>query len=579
MKRQKKKSQVNSKKVVESPPEESCGTANGPSGGWLKLFLISLLGSTLLWLSFAPVGIWPLAWFAITPWCWLVEREQFRCRRPYLAIWLAGFLYWLATIYFLPIPHPALWLGWIVFSLYLSVFLPLFIGVSRVLTRQFRVPAMLAIPIIWTGVEFIRSNYGVEFGTILLGHTQFKFPLLIQMADLFGMYTVSFLMALFSICIVRIWSSMGSISRAALPALVAIAVVGTMVGYGYWKLGQVRADPDSPVVRLALIQGSIDTEFPATSEEAGKLIKSQVTQYRDLTWQARATARDLDLIIWPETIFLSGYTIPDPNESKLSRDERTLIQGDRDNFRYFWEGSTGLRPFGEVDPPRGLTPIALMTGVGATNPVTGESYNSAVLIEPDGKVSAHYDKKHLVIIGEYIPFAAWFPILKKLSPNGSIGRGDGPKNFAYGGLNFAPNICFESTVPHLIRGYVNRIADEGTEPDVLVNLTNDGWFFGTACLDHHLACNVFRAVEMRKPMLVCANTGFSAVIDSGGQMKSQGPRRDVGILYANAARDVPQYSLYRQYGDVLPLGCGVVCLVALLAGWWQRRKGLAGRTD
>ncbi len=542
---------------------------------WIsRPFLAAMLGAVLLWLSFAPVAIWPLAWFAITPWCWLVEKERFTCSRPYLWIWLAGFVYWLATIYFVPIPHPALWLGWVVFSLYLSLFLPLFVGASRILSRQFSCPTLIVVPIVWTGIEYLRSNYVVPFGTILLGHTQFKFPLLIQTADLFGMYTVSFLMALFSICVTKIWMNRDGISRSMGPAVIAIAVVGGIVGYGFWKLGVDRMDLESPVVRLALIQGSIDTEFPATIAEGDELIERHVTQYRDLTWRARVEAPDLDLIIWPETIFLGSYEIPDPNEESLTGTAREAIEVNRENFTFFWEGSTGQVTFGGVHPPPGLGPIAMLTGVGSLNSVTDERFNSVVLIEKSGEVSRLYCKEHLVIMGEYVPFANWFPILNHWTPIGrGIGRGKEPVCFPVGGLNFSPNICFESTVPHLIRRHVNELAEQNQEPDILLNLTNDGWFFGTACLDHHLACNVFRSVEMRKPMLVCANTGFSAVIDSAGRLKNVGPRRDVGILYVNATRESQQYSMYRQFGDWVPWGCGMICLLALVAGWIERRNG------
>lgn len=156
-----------------SPPSSDSAPVTG-SG--FRVFLVSSLGALLLWLSFAPVSCWPLAWFAITPWCWLVGTDRLQGRRPYLWIWLAGLAYWLATLYFLPIPHWLLWGGWVVFSLYLSLFLPLFIGLSRVLNRKFRVPTVVAIPLVWTGIEFLRSNYIVAFGCILLGHTQFEFP-------------------------------------------------------------------------------------------------------------------------------------------------------------------------------------------------------------------------------------------------------------------------------------------------------------------------------------------------------------------------------------------------------------------
>ena len=115
---------------------------------------------------------------------------------------------------------------------------------------------------------------------------------------------------------------------------------------------------------------------------------------------------------------------------------------------------------------------------------------------------------------------------------------------------------------------MDELSDAGQEPDVMVNLTNDGWFFGTACLDHHLACNIFRAVEMRKPHLVCANTGLSAHIGVYGQLHSVGPRRAPDILQAIISKHTDR-SIYRTIGDWLPFLFGWISLIALLSGLWQ----------
>jgi len=105
----------------------------------------------------------------------------------------------------------------------------------------------------------------------------------------------------------------------------------------------------------------------------------------------------------------------------------------------------------------------------------------------------------------------------------------------------------------------------------MINLTNDGWFFGTACLDHHLACNIFRAVEMRKPNLVSANTGFSAHIDPFGRRLAVGPRRDSKVLQAVVKKPAGR-SIYRTIGDLFPALFGGMTIVAWVFGWWTRKK-------
>ena len=107
---------------------------------------------------------------------------------------------------------------------------------------------------------------------------------------------------------------------------------------------------------------------------------------------------------------------------------------------------------------------------------------------------------------------------------------------------------------------------------MLVNLTNDGWFWGSSELDMHLACGVFRAVECRKPLLIAANTGFSAWIDGDGRIRRQGPRRDADTLLAEVRLD-PRSSWYLAHGD-WPAGClpgGLHCAWRLLGPCASRR--------
>lgn len=157
---------------------------------------------------------------------------------------------------------------------------------------------------------------------------------------------------------------------------------------------------------------------------------------------------------------------------------------------------------------------------------------------------------HLVMFGEYVPFADVIPILQRMTPlSTSTTPGKNPVAFPVGSMLLSPNICYESVIPHLIRRQVLELRAKGHEPDVLVNLTNDGWFWGSSELDMHLICGVFRAVETRKPFLVAANTGFSAHIGPEGRIYQQGPRRDVAILVANV-KPSPVWSLYLDFGIV-----------------------------
>jgi apolipoprotein N-acyltransferase len=202
-------------------------------------------------------------------------------------------------------------------------------------------------------------------------------------------------------------------------------------------------------------------------------------------------------------------------------------------------------------------------------------YNSAILVDPTGQVRGRYHKMHPVMFGEYVPFGDVVPWLYRLTPlRQGLSPGDQPQAFEVAGLRLAPSICFESTVPHLIRRHVVRLSEKGTPPDVLVNVTDDGWFWGSSILDLQLACAVFRAVELRCPFLVAANTGLSAHIDGNGVVRQRGPRRDQAVLVARVVPD-GRWCGYRRWGDWPTALCLAAC-VGLVGVAVVKRRGKSG---
>jgi apolipoprotein N-acyltransferase len=142
------------------------------------------------------------------------------------------------------------------------------------------------------------------------------------------------------------------------------------------------------------------------------------------------------------------------------------------------------------------------------------------------------------------------------------------------GVVYAPNICYESALPQLIRQQVVELARRGQTPDVLVNLTNDAWFWGSAELDMHLACDVLRAVEMRTPLVVAANRGLSAHIDHTGRVIVVSNRDQPDKLLTDVAlppRRGANPSLYARFGDWFSSACFACCVALGFVGWQQRK--------
>ena len=197
-------------------------------------------------------------------------------------------------------------------------------------------------------------------------------------------------------------------------------------------------------------------------------------------------------------------------------------------------------------------------------------YNAAVFLDEKDEVGSHYFKMHLVMFGEYIPGSSAFPFLYRLGPVAGGLTPEQPMGFRQG-LKFAPNICFESTIPRVIRRWVRDLIQAGDEPDVLVNLTDDGWFWGSSALDCHFATHVFRAIENRKPVVVAANTGFSAVVTGRGEVAMRGPRRSEATLLAKIQGESLQ-SPYFWLGDWPAFLCAMVVVGVMVIGGWLHRR-------
>ena len=156
---------------------------------------------------------------------------------------------------------------------------------------------------------------------------------------------------------------------------------------------------------------------------------------------------------------------------------------------------------------------------------------------------------------------------------GGLTPGEAATIYEVDDCRFAPSICYETVLPHVIRRQLLDLDRRQQTPDVLLSQTNDGWFCGSSALDMHLTCGIFRAVEFRTPLLIAANTGLSASIDGRGRVTSRGPRRESTVLFVQPQLE-PLESCYLRIGDVLGGGCGIlVALIGLWGGYTWIRRG------
>jgi apolipoprotein N-acyltransferase len=570
---------------------------------WSSPLALGMCSSLLLWLALPPVDLWPLGWVAPIPWLLLIRRKNlqtvqaeavrstknkplpntpaqdqpgrfrrlvrwpirvvwrlkpaFDFSRPYVAIWWAGFAFWLGAVHWLRYPHPLTHFGWLALAFYLAFYLPAFIAISRVAVHRLQVPLTLAAPIVWTGLELARAYLLTGFLMGALAHTQCRWIELIQISDIGGAYAVSLLIMFVASCLARILAC-DEQRMAIWPILpLSLSLLGTLI-YGYQRTADPprRAGPS-----VALIQGAIAPDWKMDPDR-NKIIHRHYFELTDKALKEKSTDRPIDLIVWPETMYRNPLLIIAPDFAE-SEERRTFIE----------ERNAPVTLDLAAIAERLQSP--LLFGIDAFE-FTDRTYvlhNSAVFVSRQGELLGRYDKMHRVMFGEYIPFADSIPFLYQLTPlTGGISPGLKPLSVEVNGVKYSPNICYETVIPHVIRRQVLAAQAEGKEPDVLINLTNDAWFRGSSELDMHLACGVFRAIECRKPLLIAANEGISASIDSDGRIVHQLPKRSPGYLLLTDIQLDDRHSLYLRFGDWVAGICLAMTVIAALIGIIQTMR-------
>ena len=568
------------------------------------------LTTGLLWACFTPLNFSPLAWIALVPLCLLI-RSVNRTRRMYRMVYAAGFVWGLITLQWMRLGHPSMYVALIALSAYVAFYFPAFVGLSRVAVHRFKVPVLFAVPVVWTGLEFARAHLLTGFSWYYLGHSQYRWVELIQVSDLVGSYGVSFIVALANAALVMMvplsfFQKMGLVTgdsgeqqivSSKRPWLIAATCVGVLAGaltYGYARRGAAdfRKGP-----RVALIQGNFTSEVKHDPSKAEEIAGA----HDWLTYAAMKHGANSpeppqrpELIVWPETMF------PWPNfeaQAGMTDEEilRLIPRGARIPHEQWLRMFRGDDSMKRLENDARTYDAAMLMGISSikATPEGQEQRNSVAFVTPQLGFQGRYDKRHLVMFGEYVPLKKQIPILAMFTPYGSdfgLEAGTEAKVFEYAGSSFSPLICFEDTVPHLVRSLVNGADQAGKPLDFLVNNTNDGWFHGSSELDQHLITAAFRCVETRTTMVRAVNTGVSAFIDGDGVIREpdvfldgESKKREFLDEGGNWTKSLPaalvdnvpldnRTSLYVKTGDVFAGSCGLACFLLMGAGFFNRRK-------
>jgi len=396
-------------------------------------------------------------------------------------------------------------------------------GVSPWSFTSFRRLVFL-IPSSWVALEFLRSRLLTGFGWASLGYSQYKNLAIIQIADLAGVFIVSFLVVLGNLIVKEAIQGIKNrkfcFRKIAVPLL---CIIFSLI-YGLLRLGQTL---EGDKLRVSVIQGNIPQEIKWIDSARFAILDRYINLSR------KASLDSPDIIIWPEASFPG------------SLDDNILFER-------------------VISLAKELKTYLL---VGIVSPEIEAIYNSAILIAKDGKKLKRYDKLHLVPFGEFIPLKDLFPFLSSIVPIGDFSSGKDYTVFSADNnkkkVRFSVLICFEDVFPELSRQFTKKGAD------LLINITNDAWFKQSPAPYQHLQASVFRAVENRKFLIRAANTGISCFIDPYGEIidkVSDIKEKDIFVT-GHKTQDVKinnTKTLYTKFGDFFVLFCFLFVAIELI---------------
>ncbi len=549
----------------------------------LQHLLAQAATGLLLALAFPRPGWSVLAWVALVP-AGIAAARTRSWRRLFFSAALVSAVWWgLMLRWMWPVTGP----GVGVLAVYLGLNVGLALLTAGALVQKLRWPMVAALPLCWVAVEALRSVAPAGgFAWFTLAHSQAAWAegsvgRVAQTADLLGQHTVGLVVAIVNGALVDLATRRPGTGRLSL-GVAALTLAGAL-GYGQWRLTQA-AGTTGPTAVVAVVQTSVSHNnklFPTLegmTQDFNDLVELHGQAVAGVGERLGPGAAANAVVVWPETVVPAPL---DPaGSAALQRDAADLTQ--TEGFRAYH----GLRAQMAQLVPQIVSSGGLPTFVGAAFRGDGGQprHNAVYALGADGAyAAAPYFKQHLVPVGEYIPGPAFIKrLVLKLSPYGAendytIDPGTDPVVFAVPGtdgppLRAATPICYEDAVAGVCRDMVYG-GDDASPPkriDLLLNLTNDGWYPGVGQRRQQLGLATLRCIENRVPMARSVNTGISGFIDSSGRPHGTLEAFVPGVSVAEMVTD----TRVSPYGRIGGWPWVLFVLLAIAAGTFA---GLFGR--
>ncbi len=542
-----------------------------------KIYLTGVMTGVLLALSFPPFPLPLLSFVAFVPLLFALDLKQYK--KPFLLIYLTFFIYhgganwWISswqsdTDPFLMLSGFAIWL---VHPFFFFLPLSLFLFIRKKFGLNI---ALWLFPFSWVGFEWLHSLGDVAYPWITIGYTQIYNRMWVQAADISGVWGLSFMIVMINVIVYKLILRYNSIQQEnknfkvfiKTPKVIALSVglillIAAPMLYGAFKLPQfdhAKLIKEKKSIKIGIIQPNIN---PWSKWESN--VYRQIREHRRISDSLRKAVGRLDLVIWSET------AIPFLSFEFNSDHKFSYIQD--------WVDSSGfslLTGFTDIyfykEPKKAPKTAKVLLGDSSR---IYDSYNSAIVINPypNNTDTQIYRKMRLTPFGERIPYEELFLFARKW-----VQWGVGISSWALGPkqsvlevkirdihTKIGPIICIESIYPGFVKDFVSLGAN------ILTVITNDGWYDYTVGPEQHYQIACMRAIETRRYIARCANTGVSGFITPAGTSILKAPQyTKIGI--AASLPLLNEKSFYVRYGDWLVYLCSGICVLFFIISFFRK---------
>ncbi len=522
-----------SRRILDAPsdphpgfrdPRERGPDDTVPATNLLSLLLPALAG-LLLFCCFPRISQGYLAWFALTPLICHVARAASK-KQAFLGGFICGVVAWFGLLVWIPrvlahyggVPQVLAWFLYLLMVAFLSLFPAAASLLTRICIERSGARSLLVFPFAWVAFEYLRNYFPFGgFPWLLIGYSQTSYSHLIQIADATGVYGVSFMLLWMNTALA--WFLLHRRQTSGIwPIAAALLMIGADLLYGRAML-RSWDKPAAPYT-AAMLQENLSFDEPEPA-----LARKFQEGYPEMA--SLLPPGSVDLLILPESPSPLTYQHDASYREAMNALARDFSMGMIfNNISYDQEG------------PR--------------------YFNSAYFLNGDGLELGRYDKIRLVPFGEYVPLRRLFFFVDTISKDVSdFSPGREYLTVEMDRHKVNAIICFEAIFPDLER----RFARAGSE--LIVNLTNDGWYGNSAAPYQHLAMSRWRAVENRRYLLRATNSGISAIIDPTGGIRTSTPLLQEAICRGGFGF-VRTLTFYTRYGDLFAILCAII-MFALLA--------------